>query len=96
MTFDIGLSTMLFLLLGRHSQFSIFFLMTIRLHDSTHLPIIHDGVYFPQDQNISILEVPFSVCPFLPFLKRLKELFPPATPELIYFVLKPPPSFEAV
>ena len=57
---------------------------------------LHMTVYFPQDQNISILEVPFSVCPFLPFLKRLKELFPPATLESIYFVLNPPPSFEAV
>ena len=62
------------------------------LYDFTHLPIIPDGVCFLQDYNISNLQVPFSVCPFLPFLKLLQEFFPPATPEFIHYVLNPPQS----
>ena len=40
------------------------------------------------------IQVPFSVCPFLRFLKWLQEFFPPATPEFIHYVLKPPPIFS--
>ena len=64
-------------LLGRHSQFLILhfaqtLFITIRLHDSKHLPIIPDGVCFLQDHNISNLQVSLNVCPFLPFLKWLQ------------------------
>ena len=76
-------------LLGWHSQFSNLhfckpFVITICLYDSTHLPIIPDGVCLLEDHNVSNLQIPFIVCPFLPFLKWLHKLFPPVTPEFIY------------
>ena len=60
------------------------FVITICLYDSTHLPIIPDGVCLLEDHNVSNLQIPFIVCPFLPFLKWLHKLFPPVTPEFIY------------
>ena len=48
----------------------------------THLPII-PGVCFLQDHNVSKLQVLFSIGLFLPFVKRLQQFFPPATPKFI-------------
>ena len=59
------------------------FLSTIRLHNSTHLQIIPDGFSFSQDDDVSNLQVPFNVCPFLSFLKWLQDFFLPVTPEFL-------------
>ena len=72
------------------------FLITKHLHHYTHLQIIPDGVCYLQDHNVSNLQIPFSVCPFLLFLKRLQEFVSLVTPKFIQYVLNLPPSSVAV
>ena len=38
---------------------------------------------FSQDDDVSNLQVPFNVCPFLSFLKWLQDFFLPVTPEFV-------------
>ena len=68
----------------------------MRLHNSTHLPIIPDGVCFWQDYEFSYFEVSFTIYPFFPFLKWFQEFFTPVAPEFVHYMLNLPQFSAAV